>query len=168
MEYVIAALFIALLASTQLLHILSLPANWLLLGLLALWRWLHPDGSALDTNFFLLTLGAALLGEVLEFVAQTMGAKKYGSSGKGNFGGIVGAILGAIVCAPFAFGLGALAGALGGAWLGCYLFEIGQGRARAEAVRAAKGAMMGRFLGLSLKTGIGVGILLYASNAIWP
>lgn len=168
MAYVFAALFIALLASTQLLHILSLPANWLLLALLAAWSLLHPDTADMGMRFFLIVGGAALLGEVFEFAAQAMGAKRYGSSGKGNIGGIIGAIAGAILGAPFLFGLGALAGALGGAWIGCYLLEVGQGRSRLEARQAAKGAMMGKFLGLVLKTGIGTGIVIYAAGHIWP
>lgn len=168
MEFAIAGVFIALMASTQLLHILSLPANWLLLGLLGLWALGHPATDALGPNFFFITIGGAIFGEVAEFVIQTVGAKRYGSSTKGNIGGIIGAILGAIFGAPFFFGLGALFGALGGAWLGCFVVERIQGRSTDEAIFAAKGAMLGRFLGLSLKTGIGIAIVIYATRFIWP
>ncbi len=167
MEYALSTFFIVLLAISQLLHILSLPANWLMIGLLGLWAYLHP-ADHMDTTFFAITIGGAVVGEIAEFLAQSQGAKRYGSSGKGNIGGIIGAIAGAIFCAPFFFGLGALFGALGGAWGGCYLVERIQGRDNAEAVRAAKGAMLGRFLGLSIKMGIGIAILVYAAGFIFP
>lgn len=168
MEFAIAAVFIALLAGALTLNVLSLPANWVVLVLLGLWKLLHPAPTGMDTMFFVIVIGAALVGEVLEFLTQTVGAKRYGSTGKGNLGGIIGAIAGALLGAPFLFGLGALFGALGGAWAGCYLLEIGHGRSRSEAAQAAKGAMMGRFLGLVLKTGIGAGMVIYAAPRIWP
>ncbi len=167
MDYALGTFFIALLAISQLLHILSLPANWLMVGLLGLWAYLHP-ADHMGSSFFAIVIGGAVIGEVAEFVAQSQGAKRYGSSGKGNIGGIIGAIAGAIFCAPFLFGLGALFGALGGAWGGCYLVERMQGRNNEEAVRAAKGAMLGRFLGLSIKMGIGIAILVYATGFIFP
>lgn len=168
MDYALAGVFIALLTGALTLNVLSLPANWLILALLGLWRLFHPQAPDMGTLFFVLVVGAAAVGEALEFATQTMGAKRYGSSGKGNLGGIIGAIAGAILGAPFLFGLGALFGALAGAWTGCYLLEIGHGRSRTEAAHAAKGAMMGRFLGLVLKTGVGAGIVIYAAPRIWP
>jgi uncharacterized protein YqgC (DUF456 family) len=83
-------------------------------------------------------------------------------------GGIIGAITGAILGVPFLFGLGALFGALTGAWIGSYLFERLRGRAAAEAWQAAKGALVGRFFGLTIKCGIGIMMLVLTYQAIWP
>lgn len=159
-------LFLLLLALVLLLHIFSLPANWVLLGLVIVWKLFHPE--LLGWGFILLLLGIAAFGELLEFVAQAYGAKRYGSTNRGNLGGIIGAIAGAIVGAPFLFGLGAVFGALIGAYAGCFAFETGQGRSNAEASRAAWGAFWGKFFGMAFKFGLGAGMLSLTAMRIWP
>lgn len=168
MELFISSVFILFMALSLGLHIFSLPGNWLVLGLLGFWRFTHPEATGMDTTFFITVGGLALLGEVLEFGTQMLGAKKFGGSNKGNVGGIIGAIVGAIVGAPFFFGLGALAGALGGAYAGCLLLEIGQGRPFDVASQAAKGAFFGKFLGLGIKFGIGVCLVVLGASHVWP
>jgi len=161
-----AGLFIIAAFAVLGLHIFSLPANWVLLALTALWKGLHPEMPLSWTGFAGLA-GLALVGEILEFVIQLKGSKKYGASGKGNFGGILGAILGAIVGAGFLFGVGALPGALLGAYGGCLVTEKLMGRSFEEAKRAAWGAMWGKFFGLTVKAGLGGVILAVVVPAVW-
>ncbi len=168
MEYILPSAFLLLLALILLLNLLTLPANWIMVALVFIWRFANPHPGAMDVVYLVSVVGLAVLGEVIEFVAQAWGTKKYGSTNSGMFGGIVGAIAGAILCAPFLFGLGALFGALIGAWIGCYLVERLRGRSAAEAWQAAKGAMVGRFLGIVIKCGIGVTMLVLTYHAIWP
>lgn len=167
MEVFIAGIVIIAMTLSLGLHIFSLPANWVVLGIMVLWRLLSPASEGMDTTFFIMAGGLALLGEVLEFGIQMLGAKRYGGSGKGNWGGILGALTGAVVGAPFLFGLGALFGTLGGAYAGCLLLELGQGRPFDVACRAAKGAFLGKFLGLGIKFGIGVCLVMLGSTYIW-
>lgn len=164
----LASVFLLLLCSVLLLNLLSLPANWLMVGLVLMWRFLNPSPGQMDTIFFVTLVGAAVFGEVVEFVAQAWGAKRYGSTTGGMWAGIIGAIAGALLGVSFLFGLGALIGALIGAWLGCYALERLRGRSEADASRAAKGALVGRFLGLVIKCGIGVFLVWLVYNAIWP
>ena len=166
--YAIAGGFIALLGLVLLLNLFSLPANWMLIGLAAAWKYMSPVNTLLDLKFFALLIGMALLGELLEFGLQALKAKKYGSSNSGLFAGVVGAIIGAVMCAPFLFGFGALLGALAGAWLGCYLMEMIRGHGHEKAMHAAMGAMMGRFLGTVCKCAVGGVILVMVARAIWP
>jgi uncharacterized protein YqgC (DUF456 family) len=168
MEYVLPGFFLALLGCVLLLNLLSLPANWIMVILVFVWRFANPNPGAMDVIYFASVIGLALVGEVIEFVAQAWGTKKYGSTNTGLFGGIVGAIAGAILCAPFLFGLGALFGAVCGAWIGCYVFEILRGRPANQAWEAAKGAMLGRFFGIFIKCGIGLTMLVVTFYAIWP
>lgn len=168
METVLAVVFTALMVMFLGLHFLSMPANFLIMGMLVLWKYLYPAQSVdMDTMFFVVTGGLVLLGEALEFISQLMGAKKYGGSAKGNLGGIIGAICGAILGAPFFLGLGALFGALGGAYAGCLIFELAHGRQKDEAMTAAKGAFYGKFLGMSIKFGIGAFVVVYGAAHIW-
>ena len=165
MEYVWAILCILGLCLSQTLQLFSLPANWLALGLVALWRFLYP--ASMDWTFVLILAVLAAVAEALEFILQARYAGRYGASTRGNIGGIVGAIAGAIFGAPFLLGLGALAGALGGAWLGCLIAEM-PGRSKDEALRAAKGAFVGKALGFTVKAAIGAVIVVTAIPRVWP
>lgn len=154
MSTAIAIITFALLVIAFLTHIFSFPANWLIILILGAWSWLSPE-SPLTLSTLLLFAGLAFLGECIEFVLQTFGARKYGSSSTGDWGAFFGALCGAILGAPFLFGLGALAGAVGGAYLGCLGGEMIKGRTLPEARMAAKGAMIGKILGMAVKIGIG-------------
>lgn len=168
MESLLASLFLLLLCAVLLLNLLSLPANWIAVGLVVVWRFAHPAPGNMDTLFFAGLVGAAVFGEIVEFVAQAWGAKRYGSTTGGMWAGILGAIVGALLGVAFLFGLGAIIGALAGAWLGCYGLERMRGRSDEDASRAARGALVGRFLGLVIKCGIGAILLWMVYNAIWP
>lgn len=165
MEFVWASLFILLLCFSQVLQLFSMPANWVALGLVALWKYIYPESMSWD---FVLIMGViAGLAEGLEFFLQARYAGKYGASTRGNIGGIIGAIAGAIFGAPFFLGLGALLGALGGAYLGCLIAEM-PGRSKAEAMLAAKGAFVGKALGFTVKTAIGAAIVVMSMPRVWP
>ncbi|MDR1686120.1 MAG: DUF456 domain-containing protein [Desulfovibrio sp.] len=168
MEYLLPGVLLTLMGAVLLLNLLTLPANWIMIFLVFIWRVLNPQPGAMDMIYFVSLIGLAVVGEVVEFFAQAWGTKKYGSTNTGMIGGIIGAIAGAILCAPFFLGLGALGGALAGAWCGCYLFEILRGRSAGEAAQAAKGALFGRFCGIFIKCGIGAAMLVLTYHAVWP
>lgn len=163
--YVWAILLILGLCLSQVLQLFSMPANWLALVLIALWKYAYPE--SMSWTYVLVMLGIAAVAEALEFILQIKYAGRYGASSRGNVGGIIGAIVGAIVGAPFFLGLGAILGALGGAWLGCLIAEM-PGRSRPEAFRAAKGAFMGKALGFTVKTAIGAVIVVTSIPRVWP
>lgn len=166
METLWASLFVVLLFGILTLNIFSLPANWVVLGLMAIWKLTMPAPD-LTWHFIAMLGGLAVLGEVVEFVAQIKGAKKYGASGRGNLGGVIGAILGAIFGAPILFGLGALLGALAGAYFGCLVFERLHGRDWCEARHAALGAFWGKAFGLTFKIGIGATMVIMSVGRLF-
>lgn len=160
--------FLVLLGLILLLNILGLPANWVVVVLVAVWHYLHPAAGALDVWFWVMFLGLAVLGEILEMGVQILNARRHGSSKSGTVAGMLGAIAGAILLAPLFFGLGAFIGALLGAWLGCLLMELLRGRPGREAFDAAFGTMMGRFLGTVCKLGTGSAMVVLTAQRIWP
>lgn len=167
MEYVWATFFVMLLLTANGLNIFGMPGNWILAAMGAGWVYFHPEGSLgwwMIGGLFAL----AAVAEIAEFILQSWSAKKFGATGRGNWGGIFGAIAGAIICAPLFFGLGALPGALAGAYLGCLLIEMLGNRPFSEAAQAAKGAFFGKSLGLTLKLSMGMAMLALATREIWP
>ena len=151
MEVLFPTIFLVLLGFVLLLNVITLPANWIMLGLIGLWRFAYPSPGDMGVFFFAMLVGLALFGEVIEYIAQGWGSKKYGSSTSGMWAGLLGALVGALAGLPLLFGLGAFIGALVGAWIGCYLMERYKGRNDYEARQAAKGALVGRFLGIVVK-----------------
>ncbi len=166
--YMLTWAFLILLGAILFLNIFSLPANWIILALVGLWKYAYPETTSMNWIFFAILIGLALLGEALEFALQMLKAKKYGSSSTGTVAGMIGAIVGAIMFAPLFFGLGALFGALLGAFVGSYVAEMLKRRPHQEAVQAAFGSMMGRFLGTICKCGIGGVMLAIISRSVWP
>ena len=164
----LAGAFITLLCFVLVLNVFGLPANWVMLGLVALWKMAHPASESMNIWFWVMMVGLALVGEALELGMQIIKAKRYGSSSSGTFAGMIGAIAGAILLAPLFFGLGALIGAVAGAWIGCFIMEMIKGRPLRESLDAAFGAMVGRFLGTVCKCGIGGAMLALAASRIWP
>ncbi len=151
---VLAVFFVILLVLCFLTHFLSLPANWFILALFGIWKWMHPVCD-MGWEFFCILGALALTGEGLEYVALFWSGKRSGGTKKGNFGAMVGALAGAIFGAPFFFGAGAIPGSLAGAWLGSLLVELAGGMAFDEARQAAFGAMWGKAFGLVVKMGLG-------------
>jgi hypothetical protein len=166
MAEIYAGLFILLCFAVLFLHVLTLPANWIIFGLLALWKAYHP--AVFEWNYLFFLGGILVIGEIVDFAAGVFGAKKYGSSTQGNWGGIIGSILGAITGAPFFLGFGALLGGLSGAFLGCMFVELMNKRGFEQAKRSAWGAMFGRFIGMSVKAALGVLCLFMTVPKIWP
>ncbi|AGW12129.1 DUF456 domain-containing protein [Megalodesulfovibrio gigas] len=161
MEAIWPSLYLILLVLSLGIIVFGLPGNWLMVALVAVWKLMNSD-VAFGWGFVALIGGIALVGEGVELSLQLLTGRKHGSSKKGNIGGYVGLILGAILGAPILFGLGALPGALLGAYLGCLFMEHSQGRPWPEANRAARGVLLGSFLGIVTKFSLGVVILVLA------
>jgi hypothetical protein len=163
-----AILFILLLLLCWATNFFSLPANWINLLFLALWKWTHADTMEGGWLFFGVLALLAAVAEVIEFFSQVWGAKRYGATGKGSWGAFLGALAGALFGAPFFFGIGALVGAVAGAFAGSLLLELLSGRVPSEALRASKGAMFGRILGFVAKAGFGMVMISLSVPRIWP
>ena len=159
--YVLAIVCICLMLLSLMLIFLGLPGTWVIIGITGLWAFLSgaPD---FGWQFFVLVLGLAAAGEVVEFLAGYYGAKRFGGSSKGSIGGVIGAIVGGFLCAPLFFGFGALLGALGGGFTGCFLMEKMHGASGSAAANAALGSTLGRFGGFLVKLSIGIGIIWLA------
>lgn len=153
-----------------LLQVVGLPANWIILVLVFLWKLLGPAVSAdgLTWTFIIIMALLAALGEIMEWALQVKLGNKFGSSAKGNWGGIIGSIIGGILLLPLFFGFGAILGALGGAYVGCLLVELACRRNFSDAHMAAWGAFIGRSLGMSLKLGLGIAIVVMSVWRMWP
>lgn len=159
-----------ILLAVCLLQIVGLPGNWIVLAIVVLWKLVGPDATTVDVTWFFILAAAIIagIGEIMEWLAQIKLGGKFGSSAKGNWGGIIGSFIGAIILLPLFFGFGAILGALAGAYAGCFIVEFICKRRLYQAHKAAWGAFVGRFLGMGLKLGIGIAIVVMSVARMWP
>ncbi len=149
-------------------NLFSLPGNWALLGITALFAWLVPQDTLRGVTWYTVwaLLALAIAGEIIEFVAGAAGAAKRGASRRSIwlslFGALVGSIGGAIIGLPIAVvgsPIAALLGGAAGAFIGAYSGEAWAARPHDHSVEVAKGAFVGRIWGTVGKFAVGAVML---------
>lgn len=131
-----ALLLIVILLACLALTLFGMPGNWLIVAVTAVYACLKPAGSpaAIGWQPVAVLFVMAVLGEIVELLAATMGTAKAGGSRRGAalalvcsvIGAVVGIfvglpvpVVGSILAALLFAGLGALGGAmLGERWAG--------------------------------------------------
>jgi uncharacterized protein len=166
--YTLAVLLIGGGVICWLTNLFSLPGNWILLGMAALFAWLAPEvsGRGIGWTTVGIMAGLAVLGEVIEFFAGAAGAAKQGASRRAIFfslvGGMAGSIAGAMLGLPVPIigsVIAAVLGGAGGAFAGAYLGEKSAERPHSESMAVARGAFAGRLWGTVGKFAVGAVML---------
>ena len=130
MTILLAILLIAVSLLCLMSILLTLPGTWLMLVAAALTAWLRWGQQMISPWTLVVLLGLAIIGEVLETLASSAGAKRAGASRWGGFGAFLGGIVGAIA-GTFAIPVplfGSLIGACLGSAGGASLLEMSSGR----------------------------------------
>lgn len=151
-----------------LLNLIALPGNWLSVGLVALYSVFGPDEGriAIGMTAAVTAFAMALLGEIFEFAAGAVGAKKAGASRRATLYAMIGSMLGAmigafigvpvpligsVIAAVLFGGIGAMAGAMYGEW--------SDGRSWRENWMIGQAAFWGRTVGTLGKVSVGLVIV---------
>ena len=167
--YILSVLLVAGCLCAWLTNFVALPGNWLIVGAAALFAWLAPKSE--HDGLLWMTVGAvallALLGEVVEFAAGAVGAKRHGGSRRGVMLAMTGAMLGSIIGAMAGVPvpvvgplIGAVLGGGLGAFGGAYLGESWKGRNYHDTMAISTAALVGRVLGTAAKLLLGLVMLV--------
>jgi uncharacterized protein YqgC (DUF456 family) len=156
--------------------LLTLPGNWGVLGLVALFAWLvpRPAGAGISWVTVAVLFVLAVAGEILEAVAGAAGAAQRGGSRRGMalslVGAVAGSILGAIMGLPVPLVGSALAAVVGGglgAFAGAVLGEHWKGRPVDHQLQIGRAAFVGRLWGTVAKLVVGVAmVVIVATDAL--
>ncbi len=134
----------------------NLPGTWLMVLVAALIELWQPGEFMFSWTILYVTVGLAMLGEVLEFVLGAAGARQAGGSKRAAALAIVGGVLGAIIGTPVPIPVaGTLIGACLGAFVGSLLGDLWARRPLLRSVEAGRGAAAGRFWGTVAKMTVG-------------
>lgn len=143
----------------------GLPGLWVMIvaavGYSALTGW-----SAIGTFTIVAVSLLAVAAEVLEFVLSAKYVRIYGGSRRGAWGAIIGGTIGAIMGLPIPI-IGSLLGAFAGSFVGALVAEVQGGAGKADASRAAYGALVGRAAAAAMKVAVGLGIAVWLFFAAW-
>jgi len=154
----ITALSLAMLASL-LLIVFGLPGTWIIF-ILALIAAAIGDFQKITLMVLLVLFGIALLGELMEFLAGYLGARKKGASRWASGSAIIFSFIGAILMSGIPPVIGALIGAFLGAFLGAVLAEYIIQREWRRALEAGAAALFGRMISLISKIAVGVSMIV--------
>lgn len=169
MIYVWLTLLILLLIAAWMTNLFGLPGNWIMVGLIGLWAWWRPDDSPFDVSWWSWAGMVALagLGELFEFLASVLGAKRVGGSRRAAVlsvvGSILGGLMGAVVGLPIplvGWLVGSVLFACVGAFVGALIGERWYGSDLDSSVNVGAAAFVGRLLGTIGKLAMGAGILV--------
>ncbi len=164
--YLWATLLVLAAVAAWLSLLLTLPGNWFIVALAAVFALVFPSNDA-SQGISWLTVAALLLlaaiGELVEFAASAGGAARQGASRRAMVLAIVGAfagsLIGLIIGVPIPI-IGSLVAAVGGgalgAFLGAYLGETWKGKSHDDSVKVSQAALIGRLLGTLGKLAVGV------------
>jgi uncharacterized protein len=175
MTFLYAILLILVLLAAWALTLLGMPGNWLMVLATTVYAYFMPAESAasIGWNVVVVLIILAALGEIIEFLAGSMGAAKAGGSKRGAalalLGSMIGGIVGIFIAMPipvvgpiFAALFFAAAGAMTGAIIG----EIWAGRHLDESWHIGKAAFVGRLAGTLGKMLIGAVMLALVAAAL--
>lgn len=147
------------------LTVLGLPGIWCALLIAVLCQWWQGDLFSPWTLFAV--AGVALVGEILELVASSMGAAKAGGTRRGAVGALVGGIVGAIAGLPFLPPIGPVLGSAAGAGLGALLAERhGGNKTWSESARIGTGAAIGRLSATLIKVMLAIVVVFILGIAV--
>jgi len=148
------------------LVLVGLPGTWLMVASCALVDW-WVDADLFSAPVLLIAVGFCVVGEMVELVAGSAGARKAGGGKRGSWGalggGIIGAILGTFFIPVPLFG--SLIGAGIGAFCAAAFLEHDGGQDMGTALRIGRGAAVGQFLGTFAKAVVGVAVWLLVTIA---
>lgn len=146
---------------------IGLPGNWLIFfSALSYGYW--ESFIHINSTVLLMLFGALLIGELVEFVAGSLGAKRENASRLAIIAAFIGGIAGGIIGTGIVPGLGSIAGAIGGSFAAGYFAEYATTGNKEKAVRVAKSIAIGQALGLIFKLAVAIGMVAFIiSQLTW-
>ena len=120
---------------------------------------LYFGEASVSTAVMVTLIVLTLLSLLLDFLATTLGAKKFGATWRGMVGAVIGGVIGIFFSLP---------GMILGPFLGATLFEMFGDKEFKLALKAGTGAVAGMFLGVIGKCSLCVIMMvIFATNVIY-
>lgn len=149
------------------LTLVSLPGNFFIFAI-ALAYGFYDSFVHLSYGTIAAILGFLIVGEVVEFLAGALGARKEKASTRATLSALAGAIVGGMVGTAILPLIGSVIGAMLGAFAASYAAEYSKTYDSDKAKRVGVSVMKGQALGMIVKLVIAIGmIIVIALKMAW-
>lgn len=156
-----AILLLSAMAVGWVLTLVGMPGNWFMVLAAAGYAWIGPQTGLIQLEWkTVIALSVlAIIGEIAEFAAGMVGARRAGGSRRAAvfslIGSLIGAIGGATIGIPIPVLGSAVAAVVGGAlgaFAGAAFAEHTRGELAGQSLKVGQAAFWGRLLGTGIKT----------------
>lgn len=135
----------------------GLPGTPLVLAA-ALGHRLYFGAESVSNLVLIILIGLTLASLGLDYLATTLGAKRFGATWRGAVGALLGALVGIFFSLP---------GILLGPFVGATVFEMWGGKSLRQAWPAGAGAVLGLFAGAVAKVAVaGIMVALFTASVL--
>lgn len=168
-EYIPVLLNIAMLAMLAvgiILTLVGLPGNLFIVLVAVLYGW-QEDFVHLTYGSLLTLAGLWLIGELVDFIAGIMGAKKEQASWKATTAAFFGALIGGIIGTGILPVIGTIIGSVIGGFLSSYCVEYINANDKMKALQVAKGVVKGQLLGMLIKFVVAISMSMTIIYKLW-
>ncbi len=166
--YKILLIFFYVLMGLSLLStVVGVPGNWILVGA-AFIVGLVTGFSKMTFVYFLICLGLAILGEVIESLLGIVIVAKRGGSKLGVIGSVIGGLAGVILGSGLIPPFGSVIFGFIGAFLGAVFGELLKNPEMNVALRVGFWSFIGRMAAMAAKFSIGCVIFWIIVTTTWP
>ena len=142
--------FVLVLLSGIVMTLMGLPGNILIL-LTALAYGYYDHFEMMNYAVLVIVFGLFIIGEIIEFIAGLLGAKRENASKRAMFAPFIGTIIGGIWGTAILPIIGSLLGALVGAFIAAALAEFSKTKDVTRAKRVAQSVIKGQIWGIVIK-----------------
>jgi uncharacterized protein YqgC (DUF456 family) len=155
---------LAAVASGWVLTLLAMPGNWLMVAAAAAYALWGPETGVTQITWPTVAglAVAAVIGEIAEFAAGLVGARRAGGSRRaalfsllGSFAGALGGAAVGIPVPVVGSAVAAVAGGALGAFAGAAVAEYSRGERTGQSMKVGRAAFWGRLLGTGAKAAVG-------------
>lgn len=143
---------------------LGLPGTFVQVGA-AVALALASGGTLLGWGWVGIFVGLALVGEVIELLSGQWGTRRFGGSRRAGWGALIGGLVGMVVGGIPIPVIGAIVMSFVGTFVGAVIGEMSAQGATPD-VRVGLGAVIGRAIGVAVKLGIGMVILVTSATVV--
>jgi len=163
---ILLVLFYLFLAAALFSNTIGLPGNWILIAA-ALITAIITKFSTITWAYFLICLGLALLGELIESLLGTLVVAKKGGGRWGIVGSFLGGLIGVIAGGAVIPPLGSVVFGFAGAFAGAVLGELVRYGDMDSALRIGGWAFLGRVMAIMGKISVGCVIFWIIVSKPW-
>ena len=133
--------------------VIRLPGTWLIVATAIGYGW-YGDWHTISLITVGLLIGLAVVGELGEFLASMLTAKKAGASKRAMWGAFIGGFAGMFIFTIPLPLIGTIIGAVVGCFLGAVIGELTAHDDIRQGIRVGRAAAVGYILGMALKLAI--------------